>query len=245
MDIKLYLRRKIKANFMRFNLHKIIAPFENSLLNLVYLSKMSSWRSLNSQSRFNDFYSREFDTSIREKVYAHLIESENLDCPIDYLEFGVAGGRSFKWWLAHNTNLDSRFIGFDTFTGLPENWDIYKAGDMTQEGNIPIVNDNRASFRKGLFQRTLPEFIRNYEFRHRKVIHLDADLYSSTLYALTSLAPYLNAGDILIFDEFAVPTHEFRAFKDFESTFYYQFELVYAGNNYLQSAFKIVKTNLT
>jgi hypothetical protein len=55
------------------------------------------------------------------------------------------------------------------------------------------------------------------------------------------LAPYINIGDILIFDEFAVPTHEFKAFLDFKQSFYFDFELIYAGNNYLQSAFKVVK----
>ena len=42
---------------------------------------------------------------------------------------------------------------------------------------------------------------------------MDADLYSSTLYVLTMLAPYLKAGDIVMFDEFTVPRHEYLAFK--------------------------------
>lgn len=42
---------------------------------------------------------------------------------------------------------------------------------------------------------------------------LDADLYPATLFTLTILAPYLNKGDIKLFDEFVVPTHEFMAYK--------------------------------
>lgn len=243
MDIKLYLRRKIKGNFMRFGLHRIIRPFEGILMNLVYLSKMSQWRNNSIATAYNDFYQLKFDTDKRNKVFTILFESEKLDCAVDYLEFGVASGRSFKWWVGSNKHPDSKFTGFDTFTGLPEKWDIYDAGEMSQGGNFPEINDNRATFEKGLFQDTLPIFLKKYVFRNRKIIHLDADLYSSTLFALTMLAPYMKIGDILIFDEFAVPTHEFKAFLDFKESFYYDFELIYAGNNYLQSAFKVVSTN--
>jgi hypothetical protein len=241
MDSKLYFRRKIKGLFMKFNLHKVVRPFEGLLLNLFYLSKMSEWRAKSKALAFNDFYQTKFDTQKRNQVFKVLYEYEKLDCPVEYLEFGVASGRSFKWWVAANQNPESRFTGFDTFTGLPENWDVFKAGDMSMDGQFPDVNDSRAEFKKGLFQETLPEFIKKYEFKHRKIIHLDADLYSSTLYVLSMLAPYINIGDILIFDEFAVPTHEFKAFLDFKQSFYFDFELIYAGNNYLQSAFKVVK----
>lgn len=244
MELKLYIRRKLKGNFMRFGLHRIVKPFEGALLNLVYLSKMSEWRSKNSAKIYNDFYSNKFDTEIRQKVYKKLFIDENLNNEIDYIEFGVASGRTFKWWLNENLHINSTFNGFDTFIGLPEKWDVFKAGDMTQEGNIPIVNDDRAQFHKGLFQDTLPIFLKNNTFRNRKVVHLDADLYSSTLYALTMLAPYLKENDILIFDEFAVPTHEFKAFLDFTNSFYFKLELLYSGNNYLQSAFKIISTKL-
>jgi hypothetical protein len=38
----------------------------------------------------------------------------------------------------------------------------------------------------------------------------DADLFSATLFSLSQLYRYLNDGDILLFDEFAVPKHEFH-----------------------------------
>lgn len=226
---------------MKFNLHKIVGPFENFMLNLTYLSRMSAWRYKNNHGAYNDFYLKEFDTNKRQSVFKVLLDEQSLNGPVDYIEFGVASGRSFKWWVANNQDPDSSFTGFDTFTGLPENWDVFKAGDMTMEGNFPDVADNRASFVKGLFQDTLPEFLKTHSFKHRKIIHLDADLYSSTLYVMAMIAPYVEIGDIMIFDEFAVPTHEYKAFEDFCRAFYFEFELVYAGNNYLQSAF-IVKS---
>ena len=69
-----------------------------------------------------------------------------------------------------------------------------------------------------------------------KVIHLDADLFSSTLFALTSMAPYLRKGDILLFDEFNVPNHESLAFRMFCESYYVRTKLIGAVNNYLQVA---------
>ena len=68
---------------------------------------------------------------------------------------------------------------------------------------------------------------------------MDADLYSSTLFVLTRLIPYLKRDDILIFDEFGVPTHEFRAFTDIVSSYNIKFEVLGAINNYLQVALKL------
>jgi hypothetical protein len=68
---------------------------------------------------------------------------------------------------------------------------------------------------------------------------LDADLFSSTLYALTTLHPFIKKDDILIFDEFNVPTHEFKAFMDYVDSYYIQYEILAAVNNYFQVAIRI------
>ncbi len=102
------------------------------------------------------------------------------------------------------------------------------------------IIDNRASFYKGLFQHTLIPFLEKYENGKKKLIHLDADLFSSTLFTLSQLYRYLKAGDILLFDEFAVPQHEFLAFKIFTESFYVDYEVIGAANNYLFVAIKIM-----
>jgi hypothetical protein len=239
--LKLFLIRKTKATFLRFNLHLVIEPCSNFLLNLVYLSKFSRWRKQNSKTLYNDFYSHKFDFNKRYNLYQFLIEHEKLTGEINYLEFGVSTGGSFKWWINHNKNVKSRFIGFDTFTGLPENWNIYKKGDMSTSGNMPVINDDRHNFITGLFQDTLPDFLKKFNWENKiNVINMDADLYTSTIYVLSNLYPYLKAGDIIIFDEFGVPTHEFRAFIDFFNSFYIKYELLAASNNYYQIAVKLV-----
>jgi O-methyltransferase len=193
------------------------------------------------KNMLNDFFSWKRDYQQRYKLYQYLFDTQKLEHEaIDYLEFGVCGGVSFEWWAAANKNKNSAFYGFDTFEGLPENWGMmFKKGDMA--ANIPNMNDERVLFVKGLFQDTVQSFLKahNLENGKRKVIHLDADLYSSTLYALSSLAPYLKKGDILLFDEFNVPNHEFYAFKCFTESFYVKTKLLAAVNNYYQVAMEI------
>ena len=68
---------------------------------------------------------------------------------------------------------------------------------------------------------------------------MDADLYSATLYVLTLLTPFLNSGDIIMFDEFNVPLDEFKAFKEWTESFYIEYEVLGEVNNYYQMALKI------
>jgi hypothetical protein len=169
------------------------------------------------------------------------LEKENLTiAPVNYLEFGVASGQSFRWFLSQNANPESRFYGFDTFTGLPEDFGVYKKGTFNNNTEAPQIDDKRAKFYQGLFQQTLPGFLNVLNNNKRNIIMMDADLYSATLYTLTSLAPFLKKDDIIFFDEFAVPTHEFKAFHDFVQSYYANLELIAAANNYYFTAFKVV-----
>ncbi|MDP4193269.1 MAG: class I SAM-dependent methyltransferase [Bacteroidota bacterium] len=237
----LFFIRITKGLFVRMKLHVIVEPFSWFLENLLYLSKFSKWKNSVKRPEFDDFFNGKVDYNNRYKLYQYVLNKEKLDQGINYLEFGVAHGNSFIWWMQNNKNPNSRFTGFDTFTGLPEDWNfLFKKGSMSDKSNIPQIEDTRAELKAGLFQDTLPEFLKGMCKDKRNVIHMDADLYSSTLYTLTSIAPYLKKGDIVFFDEFFVPTHEFRAFTDFINSYYLKYEIVGAINNYLQLAIKVI-----
>jgi len=227
---------------MKWRLHGIFLPFTGFMTNLTYMSKLSKWRHRTPVNGYNDWYQRKWDYNRREKLYEAVIGQEGVgSLTIDYFEFGVAGGYSFKWWLEHNRNPDSRFYGFDTFEGLPEDFGPFAKGSMAAALDSLNISDPRASFHKGLFQDTLVPFLDQYKNRNRKLIHMDADIFSATIFTLSQLYKYLNDGDIILFDEFAVPTHEFVAFKIFTESFYIKYEVIGAANNYLFLAIKIKK----
>lgn len=74
------------------------------------------------------------------------------------------------------------------------------------QGKTSIVDDLRVKMIKGLYQDTLPSFLKTFSRYYKMVIHLDTDLFSSTLYVLTQLDPFLENGDIMMFDEFSTLT---------------------------------------
>lgn len=238
--MKLFFIRYTKITFTWLRLHKFFNLFSGLYSNLFYLTKFSSWANANKKVAYNDFPSK-WDYKKRYFLYKWVIEKECLaDIAINYMEFGVAQGTSFRWFLQQNTHTESRFYGFDTFSGLPEDWGPFKKGTFDNRNSVPDITDTRGKFYQGLFQQTVPEFIPGLDNSRRNVIMMDADLYSSTLYSLTALAPYLKKDDIVFFDEFAVPTHEFKAYYDFVQSYYIKLELIGAANNYYFTAFKVV-----
>lgn len=237
---KLDVIRKAKALFLKWNLHAVVQPFSTGLRNGVFMSEMSAWRKQNPVKGYNDFYQKKWDYERRYHLYEWLAKEEMLSQQaINYFEFGVAGGLSFRWWLQKNMNPDSRFFGFDTFEGLPEKWGAFEKGSMAYALESLNITDSRATFYKGLFQDTLLPFLENYKSNNRKLIHIDSDLFSSALFVLTQLYRFLQPGDVILFDEFAVPLHEFLAFKIFTESFYIQYDVIGAANNYLFVAVKI------
>jgi hypothetical protein len=173
-------------------------------------------------------------------MYQFLLERERLDRPIDYLEFGVSEGSSFRWWVENNQHSDSTFVGFDSFEGLPEDWIVWPKGSFSTTGHAPPIPDRRCAFIKGLFQDTVPRWVADHELTRRTVIHLDADLYSSTLMVLTQLLPKLKVDDIIFFDQFSVYLHEYRAFKDVTAAYPRQFNLICRTGDWDRVAMKAI-----
>jgi hypothetical protein len=209
-------------------------------LRFAYACRFSRWCSEHPGAEIPHRPDLRGPDSKRCGLFEFLFETQHLDTQIDYLEFGVASGESFRWWVEHNGHPLSRFFGFDTFTGLPEDWDGLPQGAFSTGGHAPDIADPRCSFRAGLFQDTLRPFLDGYTARCRKVVHLDADLYSSTLFVLSCLGGKLNPGDILIFDEFGGILDEFRAFLDVSSAYRLNLQLLGGANRFYHAAFLVV-----
>jgi hypothetical protein len=132
------------------------------------------------------------------------------------IEFGVFSGATLQ---IIRDNFSGDVYGFDSFDGLPETW---RAG--FEEGHfrtniIPEINGAKLII--GLFQDTLLEFLKEIK-NPISVIHMDADLYSSTIYCLNLVVPYLADKSIIIFDEWhnydGCEEHEQRAFNEWLSS---------------------------
>lgn len=219
---------------LKMKIHRILPFLARPTLLLSNTIKLSKWISehVNESNKAYTNFPR------REDHYAHIYNSEIRNEDILYLEFGVFQGSSISWWIKQNNNPDTRFYGFDTFAGLPEKWGGYTKGDFYS--TIPQIDDSRVHFIKGLFQDTLHDFIKGADLQKKLLIHLDADLFSSTLFVLTTLAPFLKKGDLILFDEFNVPNDEFSALEIFCRSYYIKYELLSATRNFFQVGIKII-----
>jgi hypothetical protein len=133
------------------------------------------------------------------------------------LEFGVFSGNTINY--ISETLQSSVVDGFDSFEGLPEFWrDGFDKGVFAIDG-LPSVNSN-VRLHKGWFDDTLPAFLRN-GCADQKIayLHVDCDLYSSTVTIFKLLRERIVSGTIIVFDEyFNYPgwqDGEFKAFKEF------------------------------
>lgn len=133
-----------------------------------------------------------------------------------YLEFGVNTGVSMRYWSEALKHPEAKLHGFDSFEGLPEDFDIdgpIVRSTHDHKGEIPRIDDSRVSFFKGWFEDVLP----NYQLPEHEVlvIVLDADLYSSTICVLNYLRSYIKHGTFIYFDELSRLDHEPKAFAEF------------------------------
>lgn len=160
---------------------------------------------------------------------------------MDFLEFGVHLGGSLRRWCEINGSPDARFFGFDSFEGLPEDWNRgAKKGAYNAKGQVPQIGDPRVQFVVGWFQETLPAFLLGFRARNRLVIHNDSDLYSSTLYCLTMLNSLMVPGTLVIFDEFYDPVNEYKALHDYVVAYRRKFKIVAHTAGFTQAAVEIL-----
>jgi len=82
---------------------------------------------------------------------------------------------------------------------------------------------------KGWFRDTVPQWCRETD-GPIAFIHIDCDLYSSTVDVLTGLAQRLQRGTVILFDEyFSYPgweRHEYKAWQEFVKAEPIQYEYV-------------------
>jgi hypothetical protein len=180
---------------------------------------------------------------VRERNAIFAVVAEPLrERRVLYLEFGVYRGASMRYWSRALKHPDARLHGFDSFDGLPEDFDVLNGpchkGSFSTDGAAPVIHDSRVQFFKGWFDQVL----RAYRPPEHEVlvITLDADLYSSTIYVLRQLTPWIQPGTFIYFDELCRPEHEPKAFDEFMKETGREFELVCADHSLNRAIFKCV-----
>ncbi|GAB5403893.1 MAG: hypothetical protein Aurels2KO_21240 [Aureliella sp.] len=129
------------------------------------------------------------------------------------LEFGVFDATSIN----RTADLwpDRQLFGFDSFEGLPEDWDLgskvyTKNGKWHLNGKLPEVRSN-VTLIKGFFDDTLENW---WKANQGQIgfLHVDCDLYSSTKTVLSTLNDGIVPGTIIRFDDLI----DFREFENYE-----------------------------
>ena len=135
----------------------------------------------------------------REMEYRFCMQNIQFDNGL-FLEFGVYNGSSIN--ILSKLRPNKIFHGFDTFTGLPEDWDLgnkkIKAGHFYLE-KMPSVEKN-VILHKGLFEDTIPKWQKQYKEKI-SFINIDCDLYSSTKTVLEHLNSQIVKDTIIRFDD--------------------------------------------
>ncbi len=143
-------------------------------------------------------------------LFKYAMKQSIIDRP--FYEFGVFRGDSFRFLIGTY----KMGYGFDTFTGLPEDWHDRKKGSYSSEGDIPKIDGGH--FVVGKFESSLPKFF-NQKRPLASIINFDADLYSSTICALNYSKQIIDENTILIFDEFLInktwEQDEYKALTEF------------------------------
>lgn len=152
----------------------------------------------------------EYDRDELYKICIDLSDQRGL-----FLEFGVHRGDSL---VTLSSFTESKFYGFDSFEGLPEDWRA--PGDKTIFAcEVPKhIESDGIELVQGWFNDTLPKFVQEHP-GPVSFIHIDCDLYSSTKCVFDNLKDRIGPGTVLLFDEiFGYPgyeEHELKAFEEF------------------------------
>lgn len=211
---------------LRDELHAEVRRVHNELrdhLNLSFSRMEHSWRRdlLAAAERQAAVDSADFIRSVMPTVTAFPDMLSTLEhglklAPPDglALEFGVYSGSTLK---AIATHRGSGVYGFDSFDGLPENWRTGFPSGAFAKSEPPQVTG--AELVIGWFTDTLPSFMAEHADEPVAFVHVDCDLYSSTVTVLEHVGPRLRPGAVLVFDEYlnypGWQNHEHKAWSEF------------------------------
>lgn len=154
---------------------------------------------------------------IELKDYSNYVTVDGL-----WLEFGVSTGRTIKE-IASTAPSQVQIYGFDCWEGLPEPWYEDENGKIRHPVGMyahpmPPVPPN-VTLVSGLFEDTLPSFAKEHQDTPLALVHIDCDIYTSTVSIFKHLRSQFVSGTVIIFDELygykGWEINEYKAFNEF------------------------------
>ena len=206
-----------------------------------------TWRYMESKD-LEDLDDLKTDYLLYEWVVNKQLDKNLLDTGL-VLEFGTATGRTlnqFAHWLPNKT-----VYGFDGWQGLPEKFNDLPAGHFAQK--LPDVPLN-CQLVQGWFgarpaqdKSSIAEFTaQTFANEHKEpiaLLHLDADLYSSTKTVLDAFADQIVPGTVILFNEYwnhaTWKKHEFKAWQEHVAKHNVKYEYIGYASDHQEVAVKI------
>ena len=150
--------------------------------------------------------------------FAHIMEAINYvrvsQLPTVYFEFGVHSARTFSNAITSSRYLNVKFdfFAFDSFAGLPETISeddgFFEGGEFkTSVDDFKWIVKKTAGYCmkddhiiEGFYDSSLTKKLSN-NLPKVGVVHIDVDLYSSTIEVLNFIKPHLVNGTVILFDD--------------------------------------------
>ncbi len=115
-----------------------------------------------------------------------------------FLEFGVRDRKTFNIIKEYSDVVH----GFDSWTGMPWPWQLTRLVEPAKTGphlaakSIPKTDDTQI-FWTGLFEDTLPKFVKQYN-QPISFLHIDSNYYRSATQVLTALNDYITNDTVIV-----------------------------------------------
>jgi len=149
------------------------------------------------------------------------IYTNNENVEGDYIEFGVARGRTLIFAYEASGRFSNKvgkgnLFGFDSFQGFPEPkgvdaiFERFKKGEEDHGGRRVVldslkkhkINTDRINLVEGWYEDTLNDISAStYEINKARVVNVDCDMYESTKDALAFIVPLIQNGTVILFDD--------------------------------------------
>lgn len=162
-------------------------------------------------TRMNSAHAFDTKWQVLDHAIRHIPNVPGIAC-----EFGVYKGETLRYI---GKRSEAKCYGFDSFTGLPEDWRAgFPAGAFDLGGNPLADLPKNVELIQGLFSDTAAKFASQID-QPIILVHIDCDLYTSTLDALNGISSKLHREAVVVFDEyFGYPgwkQHEHKAWREY------------------------------